>query len=56
TDLSSKYLLRSNANTSNDLQKLLRSINFVRPLLGITTEELSPSFNLLKGDPDLTSV
>ncbi|NXK01243.1 POK19 protein, partial [Corythaixoides concolor] len=37
-------------------QKLLRSINWVRPLVGITTEDLSPLFNLLKGDPDLTSV
>ncbi|NXK01095.1 POK18 protein, partial [Corythaixoides concolor] len=46
----------ANVNTLNDLQKLLGSINWVRPLLGINTEELSPLFNLLKGDPDLTSV
>ncbi|NXV24961.1 POK18 protein, partial [Cepphus grylle] len=41
--------------TLNDLQKLLGTINWVRPLLGITTEELSPLFNILKGDPDLAS-
>ncbi|NWT47556.1 POK6 protein, partial [Chroicocephalus maculipennis] len=41
--------------TLNDLQKLLGIINCVRPLLGITTEELSPLFNILKGDPDLAS-
>ncbi|NXN56498.1 POK18 protein, partial [Rynchops niger] len=30
-------------------------INWVHPLLGITTKELSPLFNILKGDPDLAS-
>ncbi|NWV91682.1 POK18 protein, partial [Machaerirhynchus nigripectus] len=37
------------------LQKLLGTINWIRSLLGITTEELSPLFQLLKGDPDLSS-
>ncbi|NXK01195.1 POK18 protein, partial [Corythaixoides concolor] len=41
------FRLVANVNTLNDLQKLLESINWVRPLLGITTEELSPLFNLL---------
>ena len=41
--------------TLHDLQKLLGTINWVRPLLGITTEELSPLFTLLKGDSDLSS-
>ncbi|NXV10950.1 POK6 protein, partial [Cepphus grylle] len=41
--------------TLNNLQKLLGTINWVRPLLGITIEELSPLFNILKGDPDLAS-
>ncbi|NWZ46568.1 POK11 protein, partial [Haliaeetus albicilla] len=36
-------------------QKLLGTINWVRPMLGITSEELSNLFNVLKGDPDLTS-
>jgi len=41
--------------TLHDLQKLLGTINWVRPLLGITTEELSPLFTLLKGDSDFLS-
>ncbi|NWH69772.1 POK18 protein, partial [Piaya cayana] len=28
--------------TLNDVQKLLEAINWVRPLIGITTEELHP--------------
>ncbi|NXS65763.1 POK6 protein, partial [Pandion haliaetus] len=42
-------------NTLNDLQKLLGTVNWVRPVLGITTKELSPLFQILKGDPDLSS-
>jgi len=41
--------------TLNDLQKLLGTINWLWPLLGITTQELHPLFQLLRGDPDLTS-
>ncbi|NXP16894.1 POK18 protein, partial [Scytalopus superciliaris] len=37
------------------LQKLLGTINWIRPMLGITTEELSPLFDLLNGHPDLSS-
>jgi len=37
------------ATTLHDLQKLLGTINWVRPLLGIMTEDLSPLFTLLKG-------
>ncbi|NWI58403.1 POK7 protein, partial [Calyptomena viridis] len=37
------------------LQQLLGSINWFRPILGSTTEELHPLFELLKGDPALTS-
>ncbi|NWX30747.1 POK18 protein, partial [Notiomystis cincta] len=49
--------LKTNINTLNDLQKLLGTINWIRPLLGVTvwTDELSPLFLLLKGDPDLSS-
>ncbi|KFO62033.1 hypothetical protein N302_09454, partial [Corvus brachyrhynchos] len=47
--------LKINIRTLNDLQKLLGTINWIRPLMGITTEELSPLFQLLKGDPDLSS-
>ncbi|NXC27726.1 POK18 protein, partial [Campylorhamphus procurvoides] len=38
------------------LQKLFGTINCIRPMLGITTEELSPLFDLLKGGPDLPSL
>ncbi|NXY82425.1 POK7 protein, partial [Alcedo cyanopectus] len=41
--------------TLNDAQKLLGVINWVRPYLGLTTTQLSPLFNILKGDPDLNS-
>ncbi|PKU40755.1 endogenous retrovirus group k member 18 pol [Limosa lapponica baueri] len=41
--------------TLNDLQKLLGTINWLRPFLGITTQDLHPLFQLLKGDPDLNS-
>ncbi|NXY64057.1 POK7 protein, partial [Callaeas wilsoni] len=47
--------LVSRVSTLNDLQKLLGTINLVRPLLGITTEQLDPLFQLLKGNPELTS-
>ncbi|NXE12954.1 POK19 protein, partial [Lophotis ruficrista] len=41
--------------TLNDLQKLLGAINWVRLVLGLSTEMLFPLFQVLKGDPDLTS-
>ncbi|XP_058719390.1 uncharacterized protein LOC131592124 [Poecile atricapillus] len=41
--------------TLNDAQKLMGIITWLRPYLGLTTAQLSPLFNLLKGDPDLNS-
>ncbi|KFW86776.1 hypothetical protein N305_08804, partial [Manacus vitellinus] len=41
--------------TLNDLQKLLGAINWIRPVLGITTGDLHPLFELLRGDADLSS-
>ncbi|NXB17837.1 POK25 protein, partial [Rhagologus leucostigma] len=38
-----------------DLHQLCGSINWVRPLLRVTTEDLMPLFNLLKGYEDLDS-
>ncbi|NXB87454.1 POK6 protein, partial [Vidua chalybeata] len=38
-----------------DLQQLCGTITWIRPLLGLTTEELLPLFHLLKGDGDLAS-
>lgn len=40
----------------NDAEKLLGIINWVRPYLGLTTPQISPLFNILKGDPELTSL
>ncbi|NXJ72271.1 POK18 protein, partial [Rostratula benghalensis] len=37
------------------VQKLLGTINWVRPLLGISNVELGPLFELLKGDTSLHS-
>ncbi|NXA60005.1 POK18 protein, partial [Mohoua ochrocephala] len=36
--------LRTQIKTLNDLQKLLGTINWVRPLLGITNQDLQPLF------------
>ncbi|NWS49940.1 POK8 protein, partial [Probosciger aterrimus] len=45
----------NNLQTLNDFQKLLGAINWLQPILGLTTEDLHPLFLLLKGDPDLNS-
>ena len=50
-----KLKIITEVQTLNDMQKLLGTINWVRPLLGITNEELHPLFQLLKGDPALNS-
>ncbi|NWT04779.1 PO113 protein, partial [Mionectes macconnelli] len=47
--------IKKDIKTLNDLQKLLGSINWIRPVLGITTDDLHPLFELLKGDPGLSS-
>ena len=44
-----------NLSTSNDLQKLLGDINWIRPSLGIANYQLNNLLNTLKGDPDLNS-
>ncbi|KGL81294.1 hypothetical protein N309_12036, partial [Tinamus guttatus] len=41
--------------TLNDLQRLLGAINWIRPVIGLTNEELRPLFLQLQGDPDLNS-
>ncbi|NXU50968.1 POK18 protein, partial [Turnix velox] len=45
----------TNIKNPHDVQKLLGTINWVRPLLGISSAELGPLFELLKGDTDLHS-
>ncbi|NXK95608.1 POK11 protein, partial [Formicarius rufipectus] len=47
--------LNKTIHNLNDLQRLLGAINWVRPILGISTDELHPLFETLKGDPDLAS-
>ncbi|KAJ7428143.1 endogenous retrovirus group K member 18 Pol protein-like protein [Pitangus sulphuratus] len=47
--------IRKTVKTLHDLQKLLGAINWIRPVLGISTDDLSPLFDLLKGDADLSS-
>ena len=48
---SQKVTLRlDKLKTLNDYQKLLGDINWVRPYLKLTTGDLSPLFNILKGD------
>lgn len=39
----------------NNFQKLLGDINWIRPYLKITTGELKPLFDILKGPSDPTS-
>ncbi|NXW89339.1 POK18 protein, partial [Alopecoenas beccarii] len=36
-------------------QKLLGTINWLRPYLGLISSQLAPLFETLKADPDLTS-
>ncbi|NXX63106.1 POK10 protein, partial [Scopus umbretta] len=51
-----QLVIRDDPKTLRDLHSLLcGSINWVRPLLGITTEDLAPLFNLLRGSGDLDS-
>ncbi|KFP13253.1 hypothetical protein Z169_14522, partial [Egretta garzetta] len=44
-----KLEIRSQVQTLNDVQKLLGDIQWVRPLCGITNDELAPLMSLLKG-------
>ena len=46
---------RDNLRTLNDFQKLLGDINWLRPYLKLTTGELKPLFDILKGSSDPTS-
>ncbi|NWW79165.1 POK11 protein, partial [Climacteris rufus] len=47
-------VINDNPRTPQELQ-LCGSISWVRPRLGISTEDLTPLFNLLRGSNDLTS-
>ncbi|XP_066194281.1 uncharacterized protein [Sylvia atricapilla] len=50
-----QVVINTNPRTLNKVQQLCASINWVRPLLGISSEDLAPLFNLLRGDSALSS-
>ncbi|RMB92677.1 hypothetical protein DUI87_30986 [Hirundo rustica rustica] len=50
-----KLVVKNNIRTLADVQQLCGSLNWVRPWLGLTTEDLDPLFNLLKGGEELNS-
>ncbi|NWH41444.1 POK18 protein, partial [Chloropsis hardwickii] len=50
-----KVTIDAKIQTLNDVQHLCGAINWVRPLLGLTNEDLDPLFDLLKGGNDLTA-
>ncbi|KFO64859.1 hypothetical protein N302_09567, partial [Corvus brachyrhynchos] len=47
--------IKDDPKTLRDLHSLCGSINWIRPLPGVTTENLAPLFNLLRGSGDLDS-
>lgn len=54
--LSQKVELRKDSlQTLNDFQRLLGDINWLRPYLKLTTGDLKPLFDILRGDPDPSS-
>ncbi|RMC20059.1 hypothetical protein DUI87_00905 [Hirundo rustica rustica] len=50
-----KLEIECNPKTLADLHSLCGSLNWVRPWLGLTNEDLDPLFNLLKGEKELVS-
>ncbi|NXC90627.1 POK18 protein, partial [Cercotrichas coryphoeus] len=50
-----KLEISCNPKTLADLHSLCGSLNWVRPWLGLTNEDLQPLFNLLKGERELVS-
>ncbi|NWX52875.1 POK18 protein, partial [Steatornis caripensis] len=45
--------LKQDVKTMNDVQKLAGMLNWLRPYLGLTNEQIQPLLQLLKGDTDL---
>ncbi|RMC18040.1 hypothetical protein DUI87_04918 [Hirundo rustica rustica] len=50
-----KLVVGNNIKTLADVQQLCGSLNWVRTWLGLTTQDLDPLFNLLKGGEELSS-
>lgn len=55
TILPQRIIINDNPKTLRDLHQLCGSLNWIRPWLGLTTGDLSPLFNLLKGGEGLDS-
>lgn len=55
TIMPQQLIIKDDPKTLHDLQQLCGSINWVCPLLGITTDDLAPLFSLLRGSSYLTS-
>ncbi|RMC17220.1 hypothetical protein DUI87_05798 [Hirundo rustica rustica] len=50
-----KLAIKTKVSTLVDIHQLCGALNWVRPWLGLTTEDLTPLFNLLKGGEELSS-
>ncbi|NXD30473.1 POK10 protein, partial [Spelaeornis formosus] len=50
-----KLDIRTDVRTLRDVHQLCGALNWVRPWLGLTTEDLAPFFNLLKGGEEFSS-
>ncbi|TRZ13648.1 hypothetical protein HGM15179_013464 [Zosterops borbonicus] len=50
-----KLAIRTKIETLADVHHLCAALNWVKPWLGLTTEDLAPLFNLLKGGEGLSS-
>ncbi|NXB50909.1 POK6 protein, partial [Leucopsar rothschildi] len=50
-----KLKIVSDPKTLADVYSLCGSLNWVRPWLGLTNEDLGPLLNLLKGERELVS-
>ncbi|RMC14893.1 hypothetical protein DUI87_07070 [Hirundo rustica rustica] len=50
-----KLEIKTKVSTLTDVHQLCGALNWVRPWLGLTTEDLAPLFDLLKGGEELSS-
>ncbi|NXO46071.1 POK11 protein, partial [Locustella ochotensis] len=50
-----QLIIKDNPRTLHEMQQLCSSINWVCPLLGLSSEDLAPLHNLLRGDSELNS-
>ncbi|TRZ07397.1 hypothetical protein HGM15179_019704 [Zosterops borbonicus] len=55
TTVPQQLTIQDDPKTLRDLHSLCGSINWVSPLIGITTEDLAPLFNLLHGNGGMDS-